>query len=246
MKCQKKSAINFNTILYPYIFTQEKVKEAGLLDPKFTYIEYGAGRGGLADNVCQTIGKATVVLLERERRKFKFDRKHTDKAEYVRVKIDISNFNLSKLDTLFKEPKKYEVVGLAKHLCGGATDLALFSLNNSTNPNVISKGIVVAPCCYHQCDIKAYVNIKFLLHIGLQPKEMQLLFATGMWGNTKEGVEIKDKLNLSKIVSGIKAKSIINYGRLLYLREKGWQVKLIEYVGRKITPENVIFIGSRK
>ena len=104
----------------------------------------------------------------------------------------------------------------------------------------------MAPCCYHQCDIRTYTNIKLLLSIGFNPIDIPLLFSTGMWGNTKEGVDVKDKLNIAKIVSGLKAKAIINYGRLLYMRECKWDIKMVEYCSRKVTPENMIFIGSKK
>ncbi|CAD7942727.1 unnamed protein product [Amoebophrya sp. A120] len=73
-------------------------------------------------------------------------------------------------------PACSSVVVHAKHLCGGATDLALSSLeclsedvceehpptvDNSGSRSITAK-VGIATCCHHRCDTKTYVAPKFL------------------------------------------------------------------------------------
>ena len=58
------------------------------------------------------------------------------------------------------------MVGIAKHLCGGASDLTLKSFEQLQNTKVElnSKlaGLSIATCCHHACDTKTYVNLDFI------------------------------------------------------------------------------------
>jgi len=54
--------------------------------------------------------------------------------------MDIKDFDLS----YFAEKKN--IVGVAKHLCGGATDLSLASFKLVTSA---LKGLAMATCCHH-------------------------------------------------------------------------------------------------
>jgi tRNA:m4X modification enzyme len=70
-----------------------------------------------------------------------------------REMMDIKDIDL----TYFKD--KPNMIGVAKHLCGGATDLALASFRNVTEQ---VKGLAIATCCHHLCDTNSYVNMKFI------------------------------------------------------------------------------------
>ncbi len=73
--------------------------------------------------------------------------------EVHREMMDIKDIDL----TYFKD--KQQMIGVAKHLCGGATDLALASFKNVSNQ---VKGLAIATCCHHLCDINSYVNMNFI------------------------------------------------------------------------------------
>ena len=83
--------------------------------------------------------------------------------QVVRERMDIADFDLVKWLTLRQEAVK--VVGIAKHLCGGATDLALTSFEHLKKmqdfPSKLA-GLSIATCCHHACDTKTYVNLAFL------------------------------------------------------------------------------------
>ncbi|XP_075792727.1 tRNA:m(4)X modification enzyme TRM13 homolog isoform X2 [Pelodiscus sinensis] len=104
-----------------------------LLGPGRCFIEFGAGRGKLShwvDIAVQDAENVHFLLVERATTRFKVDGKHR-KRDYIfeRLQVDIQHLCLNKIPILEKE--KLPVVGIGKHLCGVATDLALRCLIES-------------------------------------------------------------------------------------------------------------------
>nr|XP_008168830.1 tRNA:m(4)X modification enzyme TRM13 homolog isoform X2 [Chrysemys picta bellii] len=104
-----------------------------LLGPGRCFIEFGAGRGKLShwvDIALQDAENVHFLLVERATTRFKVDGKHR-KRDYIfeRLQVDIQHLCLNKVPILEKE--KLPVVGIGKHLCGAATDLALRCLVES-------------------------------------------------------------------------------------------------------------------
>lgn len=99
----------------------------GLLRSGRCYVEFGAGRGKLSHWVDIALGETEntqFLLVERASTRFKVDGKHRKQNSLCeRLHIDIQHLCLSKVPVLAKE--KRTVVGIGKHLCGAATDLAL-------------------------------------------------------------------------------------------------------------------------
>nr|XP_033771862.1 tRNA:m(4)X modification enzyme TRM13 homolog [Geotrypetes seraphini] len=99
----------------------------GLLKPKRCYVEFGAGRGKLSHWVAKALQDSAsthFLLVERATTRFKVDGKHTNRdSVFERLRIDIQHLCLNRVPILMKE--KLPVVGIGKHLCGAATDLAL-------------------------------------------------------------------------------------------------------------------------
>ncbi|XP_042317632.1 tRNA:m(4)X modification enzyme TRM13 homolog isoform X2 [Sceloporus undulatus] len=96
-----------------------------LLRPGNCFVEFGAGRGKLShwvDIAIQDAQDVHFLLVERATTRFKVDGKHT-KSSFERLQVDIQHLNLSKVPVLAKE--KLPVIGIGKHVCGAATDLAL-------------------------------------------------------------------------------------------------------------------------
>ena len=98
------------------------MKEKKIL--KGDFVEYGAGKAGLSSFVASAAEKgSTFLVIEREARRKKRDKDVRELGfPIARETMDIKDFNL----TYFTEEKK-DLIGIAKHLCGGATDLALTS-----------------------------------------------------------------------------------------------------------------------
>ncbi|XP_053104855.1 tRNA:m(4)X modification enzyme TRM13 homolog [Hemicordylus capensis] len=96
-----------------------------LLGPGRCFVEFGAGRGKLShwvDIALQDAKDVHFLLVERATTRFKVDGKHR-KNGFERLQVDIQHLCLNKVPVLVKE--KLPVIGIGKHVCGAATDLAL-------------------------------------------------------------------------------------------------------------------------
>uniref|UniRef100_A0A8C3BXI8 tRNA:m(4)X modification enzyme TRM13 n=1 Tax=Cairina moschata TaxID=8855 RepID=A0A8C3BXI8_CAIMO len=104
-----------------------------LLGPGRCFIEFGAGRGKLShwvDVALQDVEDIQFLLVERATTRFKVDGKHKKRdSVFERLQVDIQHLCLNKVPSL--EKKRLPVVGIGKHLCGAATDLALRCLVES-------------------------------------------------------------------------------------------------------------------
>ncbi|NXU49192.1 TRM13 enzyme, partial [Turnix velox] len=104
-----------------------------LLVPGRCFVEFGAGRGKLShwvDVALQDVENVQFLLVERATTRFKVDGKHKRRdSMFERLQVDIQHLCLKKVPVL--EKKKLPVVGIGKHLCGAATDLALRCLVES-------------------------------------------------------------------------------------------------------------------
>lgn len=102
----------------------EKLK---LLGPRRCFVEFGAGKGKLShwvDIALKDAEKVHFILVEKVTTRFKVDGKHRKKnSVFERLQIDIQHLCLNKIPVL--REGKLPVVGIGKHLCGVATDLAL-------------------------------------------------------------------------------------------------------------------------
>ncbi|XP_073700229.1 tRNA:m(4)X modification enzyme TRM13 homolog [Garra rufa] len=99
----------------------------GLLSPNRCYIEFGAGKGKLSHWIHIALKAAENVhflLVERSSTRFKVDGKHKNAdSTFDRLQVDIQHLDLHKVSLL--REKGLPVIGVGKHLCGAATDLAL-------------------------------------------------------------------------------------------------------------------------
>ncbi|XP_035268535.1 tRNA:m(4)X modification enzyme TRM13 homolog [Anguilla anguilla] len=105
------------------------MKALGLLSTDRCYVEFGAGKGKLSHWINVALrGSDNVhfLLVERSTTRFKVDGKNrsTDSANtFERLQVDIQHLSLRKVPLLCE--KGLPVIGVGKHLCGAATDLAL-------------------------------------------------------------------------------------------------------------------------
>ncbi|KAM4738812.1 tRNA:m(4)X modification enzyme TRM13 homolog isoform 2-T2 [Anableps anableps] len=121
------------------------LQEMGLLKRGRCFVEFGAGRGKLSHWIHRALQnpenpgtcedeKITedpepsedlqLLLVERCSTRFKVDGKHQDSGvAFQRLQVDIQHLDLRKVPLLRR--KALPLVGVGKHLCGAATDLAL-------------------------------------------------------------------------------------------------------------------------
>lgn len=131
------------------------------------------------------------------------DGKHVDAgAEFERLHVDIQHLDLSGVPLL--RDKRLPVVGVGKHLCGAATDLALRCLLEKPRCSVTSEplpkrlrpsdpgspaepwgpavvGLTVALCCHHRCQWRHYVGKDFFRRRGLGADHFSAFCRMSSW-----------------------------------------------------------------
>ena len=166
------------------------VFKSGLMDKNSEntmVIEFGAGKGGLSEEINkENNDKSIYILLERSGVRFKKENKK-EKYNSIRFKTDIINFNLNYIDNLGKiikeesqkkllEEKGYNIIGIAKHICGCAFDISLTALFNYVHQERI-KGLVMATCCHHISRVELLNHLYYYMDIlKLNLKEIIFLF----------------------------------------------------------------------
>nr|XP_029709587.1 tRNA:m(4)X modification enzyme TRM13 homolog [Aedes albopictus] len=232
------------------------------------FVEFGAGKGQVAFWLATALQQSKlknvkVFLVDKASHRHKKDNKIEDRELIQRVRADIGDLVLRKLEVL-KDSRK--VVGVGKHLCGGATDLALRCLirankDGSGGDVLRSEGFVFALCCHHRCDWKTYAGKKFLLRKGISRKEFDLVVKMVSWavcgtGTSRErrnaeedgeGGGIKYAMTRTEREEvGKKCKRMLDWGRIQYLKENGFDAGLNIYAKPEVTLENVCLIGHIK
>eukprot|EP00435_Cladocopium_sp_Y103_P043439 s293_g12.t1 len=158
------------------------------------------------------------------------------------------------------------LVACAKHLCGGATDIALRSLKAASKNNVeglpvrrwvakhpdgcCSNGhmVCVATCCHHRCDIHSYVNRPFLERLGLchSAEDFAQFVSTAGWavGGLNRSTDRARDLEKRKV--GMMAKRILDLGRVAWLRQELQlpDATLMDYISKAVTPENMVIVAG--
>ncbi|CAJ1059527.1 tRNA:m(4)X modification enzyme TRM13 homolog [Xyrichtys novacula] len=283
------------------------MEKQGLLGRRRCFIEFGAGRGKLSHWIhealktpdhLKTADDLQILLVERSSTRFKVDGKHQDPGvQFERLQVDIQHLDLSRVQML--RLKKFPLVGVGKHLCGAATDLALRCLLETSEPRKESEpppkrpktsepadpeqhspsedpdpgpgpvlGLAVALCCHHRCEWRHYVGKQFFLQRGLGPEEFSAFCRMSSWAtcglrpanqepqpqvptnqrgddDEHEPAEEKDAVNgflssSEREQIGRLCKRLIDAGRLHFLKARGFDGKLSQYVDSQVTLENVL------
>uniref|UniRef100_A0A3Q3A1S1 tRNA:m(4)X modification enzyme TRM13 n=1 Tax=Kryptolebias marmoratus TaxID=37003 RepID=A0A3Q3A1S1_KRYMA len=183
------------------------LEDLGLLQRGRCFVEFGAGRGKLSHWIHEDL---QLLLVERSSTRFKVDGKHQDTgAEFERLQVDIQHLDLRKVPLL--QQKKLPLVGVGKHLCGAATDLALRCLLETSKVREETEpapkrlrsseprpgedpetsepgpgtgpvlGMALALCCHHRCEWRHYVGQQFFLQRGLGPAEFSAFCRMSSW-----------------------------------------------------------------
>ena len=94
----------------------------------------------------------------------------------------MANLWLSGVDQLHGQ----RIVGVGKHVCGAATDLALRCLvpaqpNAVPGSEVGTAGIAIALCCYHVCSWEAYCNQEWVCQQGMDAGDFAQIVRMASW-----------------------------------------------------------------
>ncbi|XP_050069835.1 tRNA:m(4)X modification enzyme TRM13 homolog [Anopheles maculipalpis] len=230
------------------------------------YVEFGAGKGQVAywlARIVETqLENCKVLLVDRASHRHKKDNKIETREIVQRVRADIADLELGQLNLLESSRK---IVGIGKHLCGGATDLALRCLVRSgKGESGVSrvKGCLFALCCHHRCEWRTFAGKSFLLANGIEREDFECIVRMVSWavcgtGRSRErqangppDEESKqDRCGLTRTereAVGRKCKRVLDAARLHYMEQHGYDGQLRYYVTSEITPENVCLVCVNK
>lgn len=129
--------------------------------------------------------QSTVLLVDKASLRHKKDNKIEDRNSVQRIRADISDLNLEKLDAVQLADN---IVAVGKHLCGGATDVTLRCLMNGNQIRKSVKGFVIALCCHHRCTWRPFVGKKFLLANGITQIEFDVMTKMVGWAVCGSGM----------------------------------------------------------
>ena len=203
-------------------------KIAALIEEAALIVDLGGGKGSLAACCRERYPSAALCVVDREARRFKYDR-CLRREDFERIRCDLRSFNLRGL------PGR-DIAGVAKHLCGAATDLALRALVRDPR----TRHIAIATCCHHRCDWDLYVGRPY--------------FRERRWGRRSVFDDLKQKSSWFSIPKddddkrslGKQCKRVIDAGRLAFLRDHGFSnSRLVTYCDPVLSPENVLILASR-
>eukprot|EP00978_Attheya_sp_CCMP212_P032202 scaffold124406_cov55-Attheya_sp.AAC.1 len=129
-------------------------------------------------------------------------------------------------------------------------------------------GACLVPCCHQQTKREQYCNVPYLqrhgfcsqTHRGLRSNMQDFDFRIfglliNMSGRTEDGLhdfEHKKKVLLSLFGFdraadlGRKARRVLEEGRAVYLREHGYDVRVVRYCDRSVTSDNLALIAKRR
>jgi len=175
------------------------LEKEGLLEDGSYYVEFGAGKGGMSHWVQRAMPSSReshFLLVEKAGMRYKMDSYHRGEdqgPDFERLKMDIQHFDLSQSKSLKEHPKP--VIGIGKHLCGGATDLMLRCLmdNNivTAEKGNLCEGLVLALCCHHRCTWGVYVGQDYFTSLGFSPQEAHLIYSMSTWATDGTLLAIK-------------------------------------------------------
>ena len=169
-----------------------------------------------------------------------------------RIQCGLQHCNLSKMEeiTTMKDIEKRGIFVISKHLCGAATDFGLRCvLNDEFVHKMNIRMIAIALCCRGKCSAATYCNLRYLKSIkgmeGLGKKEFEMIRSMASWEVDGGGRGLSEEEKEEHAEIGIMCRRLLDEGRARLLRDNGFEVKLIKYVNKDITKENILLLATR-
>ncbi|XP_013197272.2 LOW QUALITY PROTEIN: tRNA:m(4)X modification enzyme TRM13 homolog [Amyelois transitella] len=159
------------------------MEQAGLVQDHTCYVELGAGKGIVSYYLWRAWCSApestsAALLVDRAALRHKRDNKLRG-DRIARLRADLADLALEKVP-IVKESQS--VVGLAKHLCGVATDHALRCVTAARG-----RGLVLATCCHHRCRPALYVAREQMQELGITDEDFNTMLGIVSWATCGDG-----------------------------------------------------------
>ncbi|CAH2088410.1 unnamed protein product [Euphydryas editha] len=177
-----------------------------------------------------------------------------------RIRADLAHLALERVPAA---RARRALVGYAKHLCGVATDYALRCITAEGARGAL-RGAVLATCCHHRCQRAACLAARRLAEVGVNAEEFNVLLGIVSWATCGDGRSRERRAaagegereaaegratRLSREQRervGRRAKVLLDWGRVSYLRECGFDARLVYYVPTTVSLENVCIVAKKR
>lgn len=215
-------------------------------------VELGAGKAMLGSCVAEASG-ATVVSVERRTCRGE-DCDEVVEHPVIRWQEDVRDASLRAIVSSLHpdSSSSRRIFVCAKHLCAGATCAALRLIAQAVHDSVDVRGCIVAPCCHPQLVWETFCNTPALEVLGFNAQDFSLLLGVLLLSKDNNVSSCKYRkwgsltgLGRDKIVrlGGI-ARRVIEEARRQFLVSLGFDVAVVEYVPRSLTPDNLILVAT--
>eukprot|EP01105_Mastigella_eilhardi_P005715 TRINITY_DN1737_c0_g1_i1.p1 TRINITY_DN1737_c0_g1~~TRINITY_DN1737_c0_g1_i1.p1 ORF type:complete len:385 (+),score=38.84 TRINITY_DN1737_c0_g1_i1:406-1560(+) len=214
------------------------------------YLEIGAGKAKLTHALTQVTdaANASFIIVDYSRFRHTAEKQHTMKGDLIsRLTIDVKDLDLS----LVPQASRADlVVAYGKHVCGGATDFMLRCMINfvekmrgrAVPANCPAVCIALALCCFHRCTWDAYLDKDFLTSHGIGEENFKTMAQIASWRTCAldaGAADVGDKVGAATTV-----RDLLLLGRVKALEQAGWHVRLVEYVDKTVSPENILLLAT--
>ena len=233
--------------------------------PDTCFVELGAGSGKLSQWFHYKANHCFFVLVDKQTCRRKADSYfRKQKCNFIRLKMDIKDIDVSGVPGL----GDYKRVCFAcKHLCGGATDLALVAAAQQHTETTV----LIALCCHHLCSWELYSGKDYFIG-HFKPEQFYTLSSLSAWATCfkLETLQVDDQKVLEELIESFQrdpesniiqehlvldrtlqwhigrcAKNVLNDGRAQFMLNSGFRVQFSKYVDIDISPENTALLCFR-
>lgn len=180
-----------------------------------TYVELGSGSAEFSDALANAIrGTPSFLLVDRKSFKHAHDSRIRESPyckSVTRIVVDIKDLKLSKVEALQQQDVNIQdnisnniatatkIVGIAKHLCGAATDISLRCLSGyQQDVQGGVEGAIITVCCHHACSFTSYINPEYLEKHSISQRDFGFLSVLSAWA-TCWGLE--GKVSVGKVAT---------------------------------------------
>lgn len=215
--------------------------------PQTCFIEYGAGKAALTFYLAQAtedLPKSKILVVDRASHRHKKDNLVKDKEKIERIRADIADLQLSGLSTVDDQT---HFAAISKHLCGVATDLTLRCIvNGNCEMSIKTRNVLICVCCHHRCVWRSFTGKKWLELNEIDEKTFAIITRMASWCVCGDRSGGQRKSTKERELIGWKCKRLLDFARIQYLIEHGYEPKLSFYIEKSVTPENVCILAKLK
>ena len=236
----------------------------GLASRGLTVVEYGAGSGGLSRAICRARAADAFVLIERNPRRSMQQATQTSSAEGPPfaprcICADVRDVEPTDLRRAIPDGAPWVVA--ANHMCGDAMDMAV-GLSVLTARSAAGSGmgalqaLLLVPCCHENCRWDSYLGRETFVARGFDCSDFEEICSWSRLAprrnkpaaSRRSVLQEAERLGVSPADAaelGVRCRALIDTGRAIFLRSRGFNADLVQHVDFRVTADNIMIRAVR-